>query len=291
MSYRHFDYVRAESCAEAVELLADGSCVSRLLAGGTDLLVEVHKTGATWDRLIDVGRIPELQAIAERPGAVSVGAAVTHAQAGASPLLRERLPLLADACRAIGTPQIRARGTVGGNVATAAVCADTVPALVCLGAIARVAAPDGESEQTVGDLVAGQRQAALAPRALIREFRIPAPAAGTRMAYRKLARRQGAAIARLSLACLGRCDAAGRVSLIRIVPGACTSVPARFHKTEAILEGQVPTEDLVCEAGRVAAKEMVELAGRRWSTAYKEVALSALVERALRAVFELPGTV
>ena len=284
---RKYEYERVETCAEAAALLSDASGVSRLLAGGTDLLVIVHKEGAQWDRLIDVSRVEEMRRITEDAEAIYVGAALTHTEVAAHPLIRQHLPALAEACNSIGSPQIRNRGTVGGNIANAAACADTLPALVCLGVVARIVTPDGDTEIPVGDMVTGVNRTKLPAGGVIRDFRIPKPSVGTQMAFVKLGRRQAQAISRLSLACVGRLDGGGRVADVRITPGACTSQTQRFDAAEALLLGKAPTEELVCQAGKAAAEQMVAIAGRRWSTAYKEPVLAALVERGLRRVLGL----
>lgn len=281
-------YVRVETCAEAAVLLAETSIASRLLAGGTDLLVVAHKEGASWDRLVDVSRVEEMQGIYEEAGALYVGAAVTHAEVADSRLIREQVPALAEASHSVGSPQIRNRGTLGGNIANAAACADTLPALVCLGAVAEIVTPAGQTEMPVSELVTGVNRTALPADGVIRRFRIPKPPAGSRTAFVKLGRRQAQSISRLSLACLGRLDDRGLAADVRLTPGACTSQTQRFSAAEAVLLGKAPTDALAREAGAAAAAQMVAIAGRRWSTAYKEPALTALVERALRQVFDIP---
>jgi len=284
----HFDYVRAATCVEAMQLLADAARAGRLLAGGTDLLVLQHKGGATWDRLIDISRVAEMRGIRETPAAIVVGAAVTHSEVWESDLIRAHLPALAYACHSIGSPQIRNRGTLGGNVANAAACADSMPALVCLSAQAHLATPAGPRVVPVAEIVKRPGQTTLPAGSLIREFAIPRPPAGAQMMHVKVGRRQAQSIARLSLACLGRLDEGGCVAELRIVPGACTPQTQRFDQAEAVLLGERPSEKLVRRAGQAATEQMVASAGRRWSTAYKEPALAALVERALRRIFGLP---
>jgi CO/xanthine dehydrogenase FAD-binding subunit len=289
VSTQHYEFVRARTCAEALALLNEAGRVSRPLAGGTDLMVQRHKGQVVWERLVDVSQIPELRVIREEGDAIIIGAGVTHSEAAQHPLIRQHLPALAEACHSVGSPQIRNRGTIGGNVANAAACADTLPALICLGATARFITPAGEQELPVGRLVTGVNRTALPAGALIRDFRIPKPPAGARQAFIKIGRRQAQSISRLSLAALGRLDAAGKVAEVRLTPGACTSRTQRFDQAEAILLGQAPSEELVRQAGQAAAAQMVAIAGRRWSTAYKEPALAAIVERALRRIFDLPG--
>ena len=288
---RHAGYVRAESWAEAVHMMAADQRVCRPLAGGTDLLVQAHKGQVTWDLLVDIGQIAELRTVFEESGALHVGAAVTHATACEHPLIRKRIPLLASACRTIGSPQIRNRGTIGGNVGNAAACADTVPALVCLDASARVATPEGEYNVPVADLVCPTGRWRQLPWVLIREFSIPTPPPDTRMAHFKIGRRQAQAIARLSLAFLGRLDDDGRVAEARVVPGACTPSPQRFDRVEAVLLGEKVTESLVREAGRIGGEQMLAITGRRWSTRYKSEAIGALIERSIRLVFGLSEVV
>ncbi len=283
----HFDYLRAATAAEAVQMLADPARVCRPLAGGTDLLVLQHKGHADWDRLVDISHIAELRQIRETPAALVIGALATHRDVWESQLARALAPALADACHSVGSPQIRQRGTLGGNVANGAACADSMPALVCLGASARLLTPAGAQEMSVSDVVKQPGKNTLPAHALIREFLIPRPPAGSRMAHIKIGRRQAQSISRLSLACLGRLDASGRVAEIRIVPGACTPQTARFGMAEAVLLGQRPSEKLARQAGQLAAEQMIALAGRRWSTVYKEPTLAALVERAVRQVFSL----
>ena len=288
MIRRHVGYVRAESWAEALHMMATDQQVCRPLAGGTDLLVQAHKGQVTWDLLVDISQIAELRVVAEESGALHVGAAVTHATACEHPLIRNRIPLLASACRSIGSPQIRNRGTIGGNVGNAAACADAVPALVCLDAQARVATPDGEYDVPIADLVCPSGRWRKLPWVLIREFSIPTPLPDTRMAHFKIGRRQAQAIARLSLAFLGRLDDDGRVAEARGVPGACTPSPQRFDRVEAVLLGEKVTESLAQEAGRAGSEQMMAITGRRWSTRYKSEAIGALIERSIRLVFGLP---
>lgn len=272
-------------------MMAADQQVCRPLAGGTDLLVQAHKGQVTWDLLVDISQIAELRVITEEAGALRVGAAVTHATACEHPLIRNRIPLLASACRSIGSPQIRNRGTIGGNVGNGAACADAVPALVCLDAIARVATPEGECDVPIAELVCSSGRWRQLPWVLIREFSVPMPLPDTCMAHFKIGRRQAQAIARLSLAFLGRLDDNGRVAEARVVPGACTPSPQRFDQVEAVLLGEKVTESLAQEAGRIGSEQMISITGRRWSTRYKSEAISALIERSIQLVFGLPEVV
>ena len=221
----------------------------------------------------------------EGDDAITIGSAVTHSVASEHPLIRRYAPLLARACGSIGSRQIRNRGTIGGNVANAAACADTMPALVCHGATARVNARDGEFGIPVADIAGAPGESSLPARSLILAFQIPKMPDNARSAYYKIGRRQAQSIARLSLACLGCQDEEGYITEIRVVPGACTPQMQRFDRVEEALLGEIAGDALARKAGMAGAEQMIALSGRRWSTDYKATALSALIERSVSQLF------
>jgi len=277
-----FDYVRAHSVAEAVQLLGDPGVVSRPLAGGTDVLVYIRHETPPFDRLVDISRVPEMKIIERHGDEIIVGAAVTYTEAADSPVLQEVAACLVEACLSVGGPAIRNAGTLGGNVANAAACADSLPSLVCLDTVAHLRSLTGERALLVSDLVTGANRTALRRGELIAYFTFPVPPAGVRSAFTKLGRRNAQAISRLSMAAAGRLDAHGCVDFVRLSPGAATSQPRRFTEVEAMLLGHAPTDDLLAAAGVQTAEVMIGMTGRRWSTEYKEVAIQALAERTLR---------
>ena len=278
-----FSYVRAHGLDEAVALLNEPGVHSRVLAGGTDLVRELREGQVSCDRVVDVARIPELNMI-QANGQISVGASVTHSQIVDSPVLQQQVPLLVQACRQIGSPQIRNVGTIGGNVANAAACADTLPVLVCLDAEAVFITPAGEHRVRVTDLVTGAHQTCLPEGALIRAFVFDPPPARSRTTYLRVGRRRAMAIARLSLAAMGALDDARRIALIRLVPGATSAHFRRAAAVEEMLVGQEPTADLFAEAGKRMAELFTAESGARWSAPYKEPVLATLTERALKEV-------
>ena len=203
---------------------------------------------------------------------------------------RATAPVLVQACREVGAVQVRNMGTLGGNVANAAACADSLPALVCLDAVATIATVDGECEWSVADLVRSPNHTRIPPNGILVSLRYTVPAEGSRSAFLKLGRRNAMAISRLTVAVLGRLDASGRIAEVRLVPGAATPQIRRFQSVESRLLGQTPSQELFEQAGHWAAEEMIGVTGRRWSTEFKEPALAAMVTRALDRVF-LPDSV
>ncbi|MEJ5197756.1 MAG: xanthine dehydrogenase family protein subunit M [Anaerolineae bacterium] len=279
-----FDYVRAGSVEEALHLLAEPGVRSRPLAGGTDLLVYIRHERPAFDRVVDISRVPELKLIERRGDEVIIGAAVTFTEAAESALLQEVAPCLVEACLSVGGPAIRNMGTLGGNVANAAACADSLPPLACLDAVVHLRSVTGERSLPLDRFIKGPNRTALRPGELLTHFTFPVPPQGVRQAFIKLGRRNAQAISRLSMAAIGRLDQWGRVDYVRLSPGAAMPIPRRLHEVEATLLGQMPTDELLAAAGARTAEAMIAVTGRRWSTEYKEVAIRALAERTLRRV-------
>jgi len=255
---------------------------SRPLAGGTDLLIQIRRGNNSFDRVVDITRIPELREIQVRPDqTVVLGAAVRVAEILDHEKLVEKAPLLAQACAHFGGPQIRNLATIGGNVINQAACADLLPVLVCLDAQAVVASPEGEFSLPVAGLIAHPF-----PRGrLVRTFTFSLPPQASRSVYLRLARRQTLATARLSLAALGRQSPDGTIQDARLVPGAVFARVRRISPVEALLVGQHPGDELF----EMAEKKMIELylaeSGQRWSAFYKEAVLYSFLHQALRAIY------
>jgi carbon-monoxide dehydrogenase medium subunit len=294
----HFTYARAAGIGHALELLNEPGVHSRVLAGGTDLLLLLRAEPHLCSRVVDVSLVPELHCIEREGDRVRIGAAASFSEVVASRLVQETAPVLAQACLDVGAVQIRNMGTLGGNVAHAAACADSLPALICLDAQAHLltvrdgfssAAPSSgdivEQELPVNELVTGPNRTRIPAGGLLASLSYRVPETGSRSVFLKLGRRNAMAISRLTVAALGRLDVEGRIAEARLVPGSATPQIRRFTAVEEMLVGRIPDESLIAEAGRSAAAEMRRLAGKRWSSEFKEPALTAMVERALRLVF------
>jgi CO/xanthine dehydrogenase FAD-binding subunit len=281
-----FSYVQAASTAEAITLLNEPGVRSRPLAGGTDLVLIARSEPSLCDRVVDITQISELHHITLDGDRVVIGAAATFSEVIESQLVSQTAPVLTQACRQVGATQIRNMGTLGGNVANAAACADSLPALVCLNAVARVLTPQGEHEWLVSELVRGPNRTRIPTGGLLVSLSYPLPPPGSKSVFLKLGRRNAMAISRLTVAALGRLDEAGRIAEARLVPGSATPQVCHLKVVEDSLIGQIPDRDLYQSAARLAADEMTRLSGRRWSSEFKEPALITMTTRALAKVFE-----
>ena len=275
-------YIPVTTVAEACSVLAEHGAEASILAGGTDLLLKFRRPAAKAPKLIvDISRVAELRGIVERDGNIVIGPLVTHAELQGSELLRRYAPLLSSAAATIGAPQIRNRGTIGGNIMNAAACADTVPPLIALGAIVTLQSSDGSREMSLGELFLQPYQTKANPDELLTAIRFPILPATARSAFIKLGRRNALSIARLSVAAILEMGDDGRIAGARIVPGAAFPTWRRVTAAEQMLIGEKPLVELFAAAGRKVTDEMIRETGRRWSTEYKEPVLAVLVRRAL----------
>jgi xanthine dehydrogenase iron-sulfur cluster and FAD-binding subunit A len=277
-----FEYIAVETIADACAVLAEHGAEARVLAGGTDVLIELRRGSRKTPRVVlDISRVAELARIIESDGHIAIGPLATHADLAWSALVQKFAPLLGVAAAAIGSPQIRARGTVGGNVMNAAACADTVPPLIALGATVTLQSKAGRRELALAELFVKPYQTKAKADELLVGVRFLKLGTGVRSAFIKLGRRNALSISRLSVAAVLEVGKDGKITEARIVPGAAFPTWQRVAEAEEILLGEKPTEKLLAAAGQKVSEEMINDTGRRWSTEYKEPVIAVLVRRAL----------
>ena len=281
---RPLDYTACKTLEDAVGILSASAGPPRILAGGTDLVIELRTPGArTTSSVLDISRIAALKGITRRGEDICVGPLTTHAGIAGDPLIADAGPLLAAASRGVGSVQIRNRGTIGGNVMNAATCADTIPPLVALEARFRLVSSRGVREVPAAKFFTAPYQTVAMPDELLTAILFAPLAHGTTGVFLKLGRRNAVSISRLSVAAIVERNENGSMRSARVVPGSATPVWSRMTGVESMLADQHPSIELFREAGRAAAHAMVQQTGRRWSTEYKEMVLAVLVRRALQA--------
>jgi xanthine dehydrogenase iron-sulfur cluster and FAD-binding subunit A len=277
-----FEYIAVETVTEACDVLAEHGAEARPLAGGTDLLIELRRGSRKAPRVVlDISGVAEMGWIAESNGSITIFPLATHAELARSEAVQKFAPLLSFAAGAIGSPQIRARATVGGNIMNAATCADTVPALIALEATVILQSKAGRRELALADLFVKPYETKAKEDELLTAVRFPKLGPGARSAFIKLGRRNALAISRLSVAALLEVGKDGKITEARIVPGAASPTWQRVTQAERMLVGEKPSEKLFTAAGKKVSEEMIKATGRRWSTEYKEPVLAVLVRRAL----------
>jgi CO/xanthine dehydrogenase FAD-binding subunit len=189
----------------------------------------------------------------------------------------------------VGTPQIRNRGTIGGNILTAAQCADTIPVLLVLDAELVLRNTKGnERTLSLRDFFTGPQSTAIGPNELLMLIRYPSLGDGRwKGTFYKLIRRAAVAKARLNFAILVRVSAGGSIEKARTSIGSALPTPGRFTPAEELLKGKKPSRELVEAAAEACVDYVREKAGRRWSVEYKEPVVRNVMIRELAGLLDL----
>ncbi len=280
-------YHTPHTVEEALALLASYDGAAQIIAGGTDLLIDLQYGADEPPRaaLVDVTRIPELTAIAEADGVVTIGAAVTHAAIVRSALLEARATCLVESCGVIGGPQVRNVGTLGGNVAHALPAGDGTTSLVALDAQAEVAWHDGRREwRPVLELFRGPGVSAVdSHRDVLVRFRFPLAGTGEGSAFKRIMRPQGVALPVLGGAVWVRLDEArARYAAVRICLGPVARTPVRATAVEDALRGRPADDSAVERAVAVARQTLHPRASKYRATAqYRALLIETLLRQAL----------
>ena len=278
------DYLAPASLDEALEALAARAPNARLIAGGTDLLIELDLGVRAPCALIDLSRLPGLDIISIDAGIVHLGPLVTHAHVVADPRLRSAAAPLALACREIGAPQIRNRGTVAGNLITASPANDTITALMALDAEVTLRSVQGERVVALRDFYTGVRKTVMQPDEMMTGIAFAALAEDERGAWVKLGLRRAQAISVVNTAVTITRDSAGRITRARIALGAVTPTIIRVPEAEAALVGGRLGDAAIAAAARLAKAAARPISDVRASAEYRLDMVGVLVARALRAI-------
>lgn len=279
------EYIRPGDLGEALEFLNDHGENTKILAGGTDIMVDLRSGDLQTECLLDVSRLDDLRKIEVKDAEVTVGAAVTITELFESNTIAHYAHSLKRAADKFAGKQIRNVATIGGNVAHCSPCGDTVPPLLIHEAEAVVVNPAGRRNVSIEEMASGPYHCTLRPNEIITHFILkPKPAEVEFTDFQKIGRRQELAIARMSMAAMVHKDGNDSISFVRFALGSCTPTPHRFREIEDFLIGKVPKEKLLWDAGRLLAGRMLEITGRRPSAVYKEPAIQGLFVRLMYPV-------
>ncbi|MGD9057236.1 MAG: FAD binding domain-containing protein [Desulfobacterales bacterium] len=281
------DYIKATNLEDALDFLNTNGAETKILAGGTDIMVDMRSGALKTRFLLDVSRLTDLKKIEIRDGQLSIGAAVTISELLASDIIADMAPALKKAAEKFGSRQIRNVATIGGNVAHCSPCGDTIPPLLIHDARAVVLTSEGQRHVTIEEMASGPYHCSLHPNEIISHFVLkPRPQEVTFADFQKIGRRQELAIARMSMAAMAYQDGDGAIAFMRFALGSCTPTPHRFREVEEFMTGKVPAENIIWEAGRLLADKMLSITGRRPSAVYKEPAIQGLFIRLMHPLMQ-----
>lgn len=277
-------YHTPTSVDETLHLLAKHGPGARIIAGGTDLLVELRRDVWRDLVLIDITRISDLDQVRlDDESLIHVGPTVTHNQAIASELLVEQGFPLALACWQVGTPQLRNRGTVAGNLVTASPANDTITALWALDAHLTLRSVRGERTLSFADFYQGVRQTALASDEMVIDVTFPALGPNQRGVFVKLGLRRTHAIALVNATAVLTFDG-DTVTQARITLGSVAPTIIRAPEAEGLLVGGALSEERITEAANLAAQAAAPIDDIRAGADYRREMVRVLVRRALTAL-------
>jgi carbon-monoxide dehydrogenase medium subunit len=281
---RPFAYEEPRSIDAAVDALTAAGTSGRVLAGGTDLIVDM-KTGRMRPAVVvNVKRIPDLAGIEVVDGGIRIGALTTAATIAAAQPVRARFAALRHAAATLASPPVRGLATIGGNVGRASPASDLGPALIVHGAIARIAGESGWRDEPVEDLYAGPGVTTLAAGDLITSFFVPDPANGTATTHLKLGKRGGGTDIALAGVSVGVVvGEGGEIVDCRIVLASLAPMPYRARTAEQRLRGETPTDGLFAAVGEAARADADPISDVRASADYRTTLAKVLTVRALRA--------
>lgn len=277
-----FEYFEPETVSDVVALLGRLGKDTRLIAGGTDLLVDMKKGRVEPKHLVSLAKIPGLSHITDDGGSLRIGATTTFREITESRLIKEKYPVLLEAAQSMAGVQIRNMATIGGNICNALPSADTPPALVALDAKVKIAGKSGERVLPLEEFFIDVRKTALESDELLTEVSVPNPPARSGAAFIKLGRTADD-LATLNVAARVTLESNGTCKEARVVVGGGVGPTLiRSKKAENLLKGKILDEALIEKAAQAASEELKPRpTSIRASPGYKIEVSKVLVKRAL----------
>ena len=281
------DYIKPQNLTEALDYLDQHGQDITILAGGTDVMIDMRSGELQCRYLLDVSRLSELREIDLKDGELTIGAGVTISEIGESEIIERFAPALRKAAEKFASRQVRNIATIGGNVAHCSPCGDTVPPLLIHDGRAVVVNNEGRRIVTVEEMAGGPYHCTLHPNELITHFILkPKPDDVQFSDFQKIGRRKELAIARISMAVMARQGNDKSIKSLRFALGACTPTPNRFEMIEDRLLGKIPNEKMLWEAGCLLSEQMLKITGLRPSAVYKEPAIQGLFMRLMHPLVQ-----
>jgi CO/xanthine dehydrogenase FAD-binding subunit len=259
---RPFDYARPERLDEALALLAEHGPEACVLAGGTDVIVQIREGLRQPRVVVDLKRVRELRTgIVETAAGLRIGALATMSDLARDARVRARFPALVESARVVGSIQIRNRATLAGNICNASPAADTAPALLAYRAVVNVAGAGGARALPVADFFTGPGRTALARGEIVESIDLPFPERGSGAAFGRVTRRRGVDLATINLCCVAMASGAARVACGAAGPRPFVVEGDRDSVVERAVAASSPISDV--RGSREYRLAMLGVVGRR----------------------------
>ena len=276
-----FEYLTPSNISDAVALLQKHGDEAKILAGGHSLIPAMRLRLAEPGYLIDISGIGGLDYIQEESGQLRIGAMTCEAALEESEIVQSKYPLLLDTAKMIADPSVRNMATVGGNLAHGDPANDHPATMLALRASVVAEGPNGTREIKIDDFFPDFFTTALSEDEILTEIRIPTPPSASGGAYLKIERKVGD-YAAAAVACQLNIDSSGSIENIGLGLTNVGSTPIRASSAEELLKGKKPDENMLAEAGRLAAADSEPMEDLRGSAEYKIALVNELTQRAIK---------
>lgn len=283
---QNFQFYTPRSIEESLEYLNDKGDRCKIIAGGTDLIPSLRREDICPDFVMNILEIPELRGIDEIDDMIKIGPTTTFTEMLESDILSRYFPSLIQSAASVGSPQIRNRGTIGGNIANASPAADLLPAVLAHDGELELQSLRGRRRIHISDAIEGPYRNRFRADEMLTGIFIKKLEPKTRTRFEKLGRRNAMARARMNLTVILKLGDRGEISEIRIVPGATMPIARRMKETEGMLIGENPTPLLLEASSERLAQEVVRVTGIRWSTEYKVPVIKNIFKRIMELLIK-----
>ncbi len=255
----------------------------KVIAGGTDLMVFLKDGKLDFNHLVNIAGIRELQSVYEDGDRIVIGPLVTHAGAAVNPLIVKKAPLLVKGCAIMGSPQIRHRGTLGGNVCTGSPAGDSLPAMAVLGAVFTLKSRSGERVVPFEEFFAGPQKTVVRADELLTAITIVPMKPRDHYFYERLGLRKALTVSKASVAAIARIDG-NTVKDIRIALGSVGPTVKRAQHTEQYLLNRSLSEEVIAHTVKNVREDAAPIDDIRSTAAYRTHAVGVLLERFLQSL-------
>jgi len=284
---KSFDYFRPSTVKEATEILADLGRRAKVMAGGTDLLVNMRAGELRPDYLVDLQGIGALGQLKHDTDGLKIGAAVTLRAMETDEAVRKQFGVLAHAAAVVGSVQIRNLGTIGGNICNASPSADMAPPLLVLNARARIAGAGGRRSLPLADFFVGPGRTALEEDEILIGLDVPAMPPRSGASYLRVSTRRAMDLAVVGVAALVVLEEGDSVCReARIALGSVAPTPIRAREAEKLLKGKTLGRGAIAEAAAAAVKAARPISDVRGTAEYRREMVEVLTRRALAAALK-----
>lgn len=271
---------KGENVNEIIRVLSIYKNEAKIIAGGTDIIIDLRNEKISPKVLIDISNTKELSYIKEEGEFIEIGGATTFTQLIENSLIQENLQGLKKACSLVGSPQIRNKGTIGGNIANGSSAADSIPPLICLNSTITLVSTRGKREIYLEDLYTDMNKT-IREDELLTNIRFKKPKPEQILTFSKLGLRKALAISRMSISTLLEINKKGVFKAIKIASGSLGKYPMRELEVEEFLLEKSPDEKTIYEAAKILQESMDKRLKGRSTLPYKREAVIGVFREAV----------